>query len=225
VLGAIVIFACGVAGYLAQSGQSRMRPMPAMQAPDQSLAMPEPVARRPASSLAAESAPIASVTPVVSAVDVVRSDRRYQSLLAGPAKFIASKTMLGNGKALQVFLADPKRVDRYLDHPVIHGALTSPSIVKTMLTAPVIEAFLTSAAMKDPKVVRALAGSKLVKEIANAPGVQQALADPAIVQRLMLNPNTGSWLGRNPDAMKALVQFGPAFAAAHYPKLKKAGVP
>lgn len=152
-----------------------------------------------------------------------RTHKVFAAFLKAPARLLAKRSSnLANAAALKAFLGDPRRVNAYLDSPLVRVALNSPTVTKALITDPgVVKAFLGTPAMQDAGAVRALLTSKLFKKILDCPGPQGALEDPAAIAGLVSNPSTLKWLGENPNALQAIAQAAPALAEAYAPKLKK----
>lgn len=145
----------------------------------------------------------------------VRSQSLFMALTSGPIDFIAKKTLLASGAGFARFCKDPVRVDRYLRHPLIRGVLDSPALLGGLLgSQAVIDGFLRSPAMQDPRAIAALAGSPLLRRIANDPGIQKTLGRPGVLNGIISNPNTLSWLMSHPDGMSAFLKVSPAAARA-----------
>ena len=173
----------------------------------------EPPAAAPVQA-AAPAAPPPAPAPAVVGEEAVKKDAGFTALLASPAKFLASKTLLGKPQRLKGFLADERRTQRYINNPIVHGVLSSPTLMRMLVRPTMIRAFIGSPAMGDRESVRVLAKSPLLKQLAGTPGVQAVLQDQAFINNVLLDGETMSWLGKNPEAMGALSEFGPAFAAA-----------
>ena len=180
--------------------------------PAEMMAMRDAPAERPAPAISPllqetlkKAAPPAAADPGA----WVRKHSLFQSLMAGPAKFMVNNTHFGAPRKLLAFLSDPTRMNRYLNHRFIRGALDNPSVVKNMLATPAMaKAFVESPAMRDPALVRALLKSGLVDRLAKSPGVKAALGDSAFTEKVMMQPEVMSWLTKNPDAAKLMVRLG-----------------
>lgn len=139
----------------------------------------------------------------------------FTALLASPANYIASKTMLGRPGQ---FAAQVQRKDfgkAYVMTPVVRMVLESPTLVKAVLTnETLLNAFLTSPAMKDPKAVQALADSALLQYVLTSKGVMTAFSDPAVYQHTLMSPRTAMWAGSSPQARAALGRLTSAIAAS-----------
>lgn len=142
----------------------------------------------------------------------------FQGLISSPVEFMVRQTHLGRPERFRAFVRDPRRVGRYLSHPLIRGVLDRPGLVRLLLSRPaVIQGFIASPAMQDGRAVAALAQSPLLKQLGQSLGVQAVLEDPAFVRQLVMNPQLMNWIARNPQAAGALSQFGPAMARATSP--------
>ncbi|MFA6318988.1 MAG: hypothetical protein WC943_16380, partial [Elusimicrobiota bacterium] len=151
-----------------------------------------------------------SPTPGPGTADWAKKQDMFQDLLAHPAAFMIRRTNLSSPAKLRGFLADRRRVRRYLDHPLIKAALSSPILLKTMLRTPgMVAAFLASPAMQDPRSVKALFESALVKEILAAEGPSALAKDDAFVSALVGDPATVLWMSRNPDAAARILRLAP----------------
>lgn len=128
--------------------------------------------------------------------------------MGGPARFLVNNTHFGSAGKLGKFLADPARVGRYLNHPLIQSVLNSPTLVKSLASPAMTKAFVESPAMRDPAAVRALLNSGLVDRIAKSRGVKEALGDSAFTGKVILQPEVMTWMTQNPDASKVLMRLG-----------------
>ena len=143
----------------------------------------------------------------------VRADGRFTSLIKNPAKFIVKGTYFGSPKALKGFLADPKKVKAYVEHPIVREVLDSRILMKVMLRPSIAKAFVASPAMQDRAAVSALARSQLLVHIAKSPGVQAALQDQAVVNKVLLDKDVIRWLSKHPEAVEGLSKLSPSLAA------------
>jgi len=144
-----------------------------------------------------------------------RKHKFVAALLARPAKFLMSRSSLGSGRDLRAFLADPKKVDAYMNSSLVRVALNSQTVAKALLGDPaVIRAFLAMPAMRDPKAVRALLGSPMVRKMLDCPAIQEALGDPVVMKRMVADPQTLAWLAAHPDALLAIAGAAPALGDA-----------
>ena len=209
-----------------QTGPAPVRASPL--APGETLRDALAAAPPPASSL---TRPIADPGMAVGAAPRGGMERRYtvitpkaeawarkHKLLAGiiarPAKFMISRSALGSPRSLRAFLADPAKVDAYMNSPLVRVTINSPSVAKALLGNPaVIRAFLSSPAMKDPKAARALLGSPMVRKMLDCPAIQEALGDPVVLKRMFADPDTIRWLAAHPETMRAISAAVPAFGA------------
>ena len=116
-------------------------PVETAPAPESAEAMPmrDAPADRPAPAISPllqetlkKAAPVAPADPGA----WVRKHSLFQSLLAGPAKFMVGNTHFGSPRKLQAFLSDPARMNKYLNHRLIRGALDNPTVVKNMIATP-----------------------------------------------------------------------------------------
>ena len=144
-----------------------------------------------------------------------RKHKFLAALLAKPAKFMMSRSPLGSARAMRAFLADPKKVDAYMDSPLVRITLNSPTVAKSLLGNPaVIRAFLAEPAMSDPRTVRALLGSPMLRKMLDCPAIQEALGDPAVVNRMVADPQTIAWIAAHPQALMAIAGSAPALGDA-----------
>jgi len=144
-----------------------------------------------------------------------RKHKFVAGLIARPAKFLMSRSSLGSARDLRAFLADPKKVDAYMNSSLVRVTLNSPTVAKALLGNPaVIRAFLASPAMRDPKAARALLGSPMVRKMLDCPAIQEALSDPAVMKRMVGDPQTIAWLAAHPDALLAIASAAPALGDA-----------
>jgi hypothetical protein len=144
-----------------------------------------------------------------------RRDGMFAALLRAPARFLASRTVLGRPSDLRAFLSDRRAVDSFMNGAVVRAVLARPAFAKTVLGRPaLVRAFLESAAMRDPAAVRVLLSSRMVAKMLDCPGVQAALADPGVAGSMTADPATARWLAENPAAMTVLGASAPALAAA-----------
>ncbi|MDE2489760.1 MAG: hypothetical protein KGM24_02865 [Elusimicrobia bacterium] len=142
-----------------------------------------------------------------------RHNRLLEALLRAPGRVLAAHSVLGSPRALRGFLSDAKRVDAYLDSPLIRVALNSPVVTKLVLGNPgLVRVVLGSPALRDPSSVRALLSSPMLRKMLDCPGVQGALADRDVIRNLATDPATASWLAGNPQALAALAGMAPALA-------------
>lgn len=150
-----------------------------------------------------------------------RRHKFVAGLIAKPAKFLMSRSALGSARDLRAFLADPKKVDAYMNSSLVRVTLNSPTVAKALLGNPaVIRAFLASPAMRDPKAARALLGSPMVKKMLDCPAIQEALSDPVVMKRMVGDPQTIAWLAAHPDALLAIASAAPALGDAVTAKTK-----
>lgn len=201
-------------------------PVPALPTASAAPAAPEAPAPGPVQDMPLRDAPAERPAPAISPLlqetlkkaapaapadpgAYVKKHSLFQSLMAGPAKFMVANTHFGSPAKLRAFLSDPARMNRYLNHRLIRGALDNPSVVKNMIATPAMaKAFVESPAMRDPALVRALLKSGLVDRVAKSPGVKAALGDPEFTGKVMMQPEVMSWLTKNPDAAKLLMRLG-----------------
>jgi hypothetical protein len=144
-----------------------------------------------------------------------KKHRLLAAMAARPAKFLMTRSSLGSPRALRAFLADPKKVDAYMNSALVRIAINSPAVAKAVLGNPaVVRAFLASPAMRDPKAVRALLGSPMVRKMLDCPAIQEALGDPAVMRRMVADPETIRWIASHPDALMAIATAAPALGDA-----------
>jgi hypothetical protein len=150
----------------------------------------------------------------VAAYDVSK-DGMVRSLLAGPAAYMASKTLLRSPSTFKAFMNDSNRVSNYVNHRLISSFLNSPTLIKTFAGQPAItKAFINSPAMQDKKTVEDLFKSRLFSEVMKGRGVKELLADPAFLQKVMMDPDMVQWFGANPAAMRAITAALPQLSSA-----------
>jgi len=136
-------------------------------------------------------------------------------MIAKPAAFLMARSPLSSARGLRAFLADPKKVDAYMNSALVRIALNSPKTAKALLGNPaLIRAFLATPAMRDPKTVRALLGSPMLRKMLDCPAIQEALGDPAVMNRMVADPQTISWVAAHPDALMAIASAAPALGDA-----------
>lgn len=216
------------AAFNLQTGPAPVRSAPPL-APGETLRDAVASAPPPASSLMK---PIADANMVVGAAPKGGMERRYTvitpkaeawakkhrflaAMVARPAKFLMTRSSLGSPRDLRRFLADPKKVDAYMNSALVRITLNSPAVAKAILGNPaVVRAFLASPAMRDPAAVRALLGSPMVRKMLDCPAIQEALGDPAVMRRMIADPQTIKWLASHPDAMMAIAGAAPALGDA-----------
>lgn len=163
--------------------------------------------------------PITVITPKTEAW--ARKHRLLAGLIAKPAKFMISRSALGSPRSLREFLADPRKVDAYMNSSLVRVAINSPAVAKALLGNPsVIRAFLASPAMRDAKAARALLGSPMVRKMLDCPAVQEALGDPVVLRRMFTDPETIRWLAAHPETMTAITAAVPAFGGAFSAKTR-----
>lgn len=142
-------------------------------------------------------------------------------MIAKPAAFMMSRSSLGSARGLRAFLADPKRVDAYMNSALVRVTLNSTTVAKAILGNPaVIRAFLATPAMSDPQTVRALLGSPMLHKMLDCPSIQEALADPAVMNRMVADPQTIAWIASHPQALMAISQAAPALGDAFSAKTR-----
>ncbi|UPT73772.1 MAG: hypothetical protein M0D55_18290 [Elusimicrobiota bacterium] len=165
---------------------------------------------------AAASAPAKPMTVISARAETwARGNRLFAAMAAKPAAFFMSRSALGSARSMKAFLADPKKVDAYMNSALVRIALNSPTFAKAVLGNPaVIRAFLASPAMKDPAVARALVGSPMVRKMLDCPAIQEALGDPAVMQKMVADPQTIMWIAAHPDALMAITNAVPALGDA-----------
>lgn len=167
--------------------------MPAASPQRQEEALSRPAAR--------PSAPAAILPPLAGAPTITADSMK--SLVADPLSFMAQKTWLGKPAGFQKFAADPQRVNRYVSNPIVKNVLDSPILMKKLLSnEAVVRAFLSSPAMRDPAALKALSSSPLIKRLAESKGVQAVLADPVLIQRVLMSPQTMTWMTSDPQAAR-----------------------
>ncbi|MDP3543640.1 MAG: hypothetical protein Q8T11_14310 [Elusimicrobiota bacterium] len=163
--------------------------------------------------------PFTVITPKAEAW--AKRHRFLGALLAKPAKFLVSRSALGSGRELRAFLADPRKVDAYMNSTLVRVTLNSPAVAKALLGNPaVIRAFLASPAMRDPRAARALLGSPMVRKMLDCPAIQEALGDPVVIKKMLADPQTIAWIAAHPDALLAITHAVPALGGAFSAKTR-----
>ncbi len=149
------------------------------------------------------------------AISWVRKSRAFAALLTRPSAALTGRSPMASPRGLREFLADDKRVDRYMNSALVRVTLNSPGIAKMILGNPaVIRAFLASPAMRDPQAVRELLGSPMVRKMMDCPAIHEALSDPVVMQKMVMDPQTVAFIASNPDALTAIAQAVPALGDA-----------
>jgi hypothetical protein len=144
-----------------------------------------------------------------------RKHRLMGGLVTRPAAFLMSRSSLGSPRDLRAFLADPKKVDQYMNSALVRVALNSPTVAKALLGNPtVIRAVLATPAMRDPQAVKALLASPMFQKMLDCPAIQKALGDPAVMQKMVSDPQTIIWVAGHPDVLMAIAQTAPALGQA-----------
>jgi hypothetical protein len=139
----------------------------------------------------------------------------YAGLLASPARFLLSKTLLGRPDDLAARLQRKDFGKGYVTMPIVRTVLESPTMVRAVLgNQALVAAFFATPAMRDPKTVRALADSALLQYVITSPGVMKAFSDPAIYRDVFMSPRTAMWAGSSPEAREALGRLTAAIAAS-----------
>ena len=142
-------------------------------------------------------------------------------MIAKPAAFMISHSSIGSARAMRAFLADPKKVDAYMNSALVRITLNSTTVAKALLGNPaVIRAFLATPAMSDPKTVRALLGSPMLRKMLDCAAIQEALGDPAVMNRMVADPQTITWIASHPQALMAISQAVPALGDAFSAKTR-----
>ncbi len=157
--------------------------------------------------------PLTVITPKAEAW--AKKHKFLAGLIAQPAKYMMSRSPLGSVRSMREFLADPKKVDAYMNSALVRITLNSPTVAKALLGNPaVIRAFLAEPAMRDPQTVRALLGSPMLRKMLDCPAIQEALGDPVIMNRMVADPQTIAWIASHPQALMAISQAAPALGDA-----------
>lgn len=168
------------------------------------------VAGRPAPA-AAPAGPVVPVTPKAEAW--ARKNKWWTALLAKPAALLARGSSLGNARDMRAFLADPRKVDAYLNSTLTRVVLNSPTAAKALLGNPaVVRAALASPALQDPQALRELLASPMLRKMLDCPGVQEALADEGVMRRMWTDPQTVAWIASHPQALSTIAAAAPALA-------------
>jgi hypothetical protein len=144
-----------------------------------------------------------------------KKHRFLTGLIAKPASFLMGRSSLGSARDLRAFLADPKKVDAYMNSTLVRVTINSPTVAKALLGNPaVIRAFLAMPAMRDPQAVRALLGSPMLRKMLDCPAIQEALGDPEVMNKMIADPKTIQWIASHPDALMAIASAAPALGDA-----------
>ncbi len=137
------------------------------------------------------------------------------ALIAKPAVFLMSRSALGSARGLRAFLGNAKKVDAYMNSPLVRITLNSPTVAKALLGNPaVIRAFLATPALRDPQTVRALLGSPMFRKMLDCPAIQETLGDPEVMYKMVADPQTVAWIAAHPDALLAVASAVPALGDA-----------
>jgi len=151
----------------------------------------------------------------VRVVRKARKTRLFMNLLAKPASFLMAQTSLRSARAMRAFLSDRRRVEAYLDSPLVRVALNSAAFTKAVLgNGRLVRAFLGSPALQDPALVRELLRSPMMRKMLDCPGIQQALADPETIMGLVSDPETLRFVAEHPQALQSIASAAPALADA-----------
>ena len=157
--------------------------------------------------------PYTVITPGIEAR--AKRNKYFAGLLARPARFLMSRSSLSSARGLRAFLADPKKVDAYMNSSLVRVALNSPAVAKALLGNPVvIRAFFATPALRDPAAVRDLLVSPMLHKMLDCPAIQEALGDPVVMRRMIADPGTVSWISANPRALMAVAQAAPSLGQA-----------
>lgn len=158
-------------------------PAPAQEAPSESLSMlRDAVAARPLARGFLPPPPAALRAPSSQPAPWAQKQPMFRDLLASPASFIVKRTHLGNPKGLQTFVKDKRRVDRYMNHPLIKTVLSNPTLLKMLIKTPgVADAFFSSPAMQDSRTVKGMIDSGFLGRLLNAPGPAALIKDDAFM--------------------------------------------
>ena len=149
------------------------------------------------------------------ALDWMRRSPLVSGLAARPAAFLLSHSALGSASGLRSFLADPKKVDGYMNSALVRITINSPAAAKALLGNPaVVRAFLNTPAMRDSKTVSALLASPMLAKMLDCPAIQQALSDPVVLQKMMSDTQTVVWIAAHPQALAAIADVAPALGEA-----------
>ncbi|MCR4296778.1 MAG: hypothetical protein NUW21_14690, partial [Elusimicrobia bacterium] len=168
---------------------------------------------------AAVDKPFTVITPKAAAW--AKRHRFCGALLSKPAAYMVSRSALGSARSLRAFLANPKKVDAYMNSPLVRVTINSPAVAKALLGNPaVIRAFLASPAMRDPRAARALLGSPMVRKMLDCPAIHEALGDPVVMRRMLSDPQTIAWIAAHPDALMAITHAVPALGGAFSAKTR-----
>ena len=165
---------------------------------------------------AVANSPVAAAGPAPAKITAraeawARRSKFFAGLLVKPAQFLVGRSPMASSRGLRAFLADPRKVDAYMNSGLVRVTINSPTVAKALLGNPgVIRAFLASPAMRDPQAVRELLTSPMVRKFMDCPAIQQALSDPVVMQKMLMDPQTIGWMAANPDAMMAIAQAAPA---------------
>ncbi len=126
-------------------------------------------------------------------------------LVAKPAAFLLAHSALRSAQGTRAFLGDAKKVDAYMNSPLVRVVLRSPAMARSLMTnAGVAGAFVSTPAMRDPQTVKALLASPMLHKILDCPAIRDTLADGAVMKTMTSDPRTEAWIAKHPEAMLAL---------------------
>lgn len=192
-------------------------------APPAASSLMRPIAAPDMAVGAARPAPPQKPLTVISAKAAAwaRKSKFFTAFAAKPAARMLSRGPMSGSRELRSFLADPKKVDAYMNSALVRITLNSPSVAKVLLGNPVlIRAFLATPAMRDPQAVRALLGSPMVRKMLDCPAIQEALGDPAVMNRMVADPETIRFIASHPEVLMAISSAAPALGDAFTSKQK-----
>lgn len=142
-------------------------------------------------------------------------------LIAKPATFLMHRSALGSASGLRAFLGNPKKVDAYMNSALVRVTLNSPTLAKAVLGNPtVVGAFLATPALRDPQALRALLSSPMLRKMLDCPAIQEALGDSAVMEKMISDPRTVSWIAAHPQALLVLAEAVPALGDAFTAKTR-----
>ncbi len=160
-----------------------------------------------------EAAPRAVITPKAEAW--AKQHKFLRALIAKPAAFLIGRSALGSASGLRSFLGNPKKVDAYMNSALVRVTLNSPTLAKALLgDTMVVGAFLATPALRDPQALRALLSSPMLRKMLDCPAIQEALGDPAVMETIIADPQTVSWIAAHPQALLVLAEAAPALGDA-----------
>ena len=161
-------------------------------------------------------APVKKITVIsAKAESWARRSRFISGFAAKPLAYMLGRGPLGSARGLRAFLADPRKVDGYMNSALVRVTLNSTAVAKALLgNSVVIRAFLATPAMSDARSVRALLGSPMVRKMLDCPAIVEALGDPEVMRKLVADPQTVAWIAAHPAVLSAIAEAAPVLGGA-----------